>query len=60
MFKDTSIHECSYCGEYCSGKYCKSCGTQKGRKEIFDANVAIFKVNEKLGYNIPKVLKNWK
>ncbi|MCK9370805.1 hypothetical protein M0R04_12925 [Candidatus Dojkabacteria bacterium] len=53
---------CSYCGEQVGNtqKYCKVCKTQKGRKEIFDANAEIFKQNKELGYEIPAELKNWK
>jgi predicted amidophosphoribosyltransferase len=51
---------CDYCGEPTKQKYCSNCKTQAGRKDIFEQNVAIFKQNEKLGYKVPKELKNYK
>lgn len=56
------IYTCAYCGEgiRSNKKYCGTCNTQKGRKEIFDANVKIFKQNKELGFNTPETLKNWK
>jgi len=61
MFKDSSIHECSYCGERIgSGKYCPNCRTQAGRKKVFDENAEIQKEREKLGLPFQKTLKNWK
>jgi hypothetical protein len=54
------IRVCSYCGEQVSsGKYCQTCKTQKGRKQIFEANAAIFKENAKRGFKVPTELKNW-
>lgn len=56
------ITVCSYCGEQIgnSQKYCKTCKTQAGRKEIFEANALILKENAKLGFKVPVELKNWK
>ena len=56
------IYQCAYCGEVITSpkQYCSACSTQKGRKEIFDANVKIFKVNKELGMTAPDSLKNWK
>jgi len=56
------IYQCSYCGERITSnkKYCSKCNTQKGRKEIFDETVEIFKENKAKGFKIPEVLKNWK
>jgi hypothetical protein len=51
---------CSYCGEEAKGMYCNACKTQKGRKEIFEANVKIYKENEKKGITVPSTMKNWK
>jgi len=53
---------CAYCGEQVgnSVKYCPQCRTQKGRKEIFDANVDIFKANKKLGFKVPETMLAWK
>ena len=53
---------CEYCGEEIpkTQKYCTICRTQKGRKTIFDANVAIFKENAKKGIKVPESIKNWK
>ena len=72
-FKDTSIHLCVYCGEKLStkSKFCKAqttpeglrmlgCSTQKGRKQVFDLNVAILKENRAKGHTVPEGLKNWK
>lgn len=53
---------CNFCGEQIgnSQKFCKQCKTQKGRKEIFDANIVVAEENKKLGYNIPESFKNWR
>lgn len=72
-FKDTAIYYCTYCGERLTGKakYCKggtdgdgnkiaSCSTQKGRKQVFDLNVAIFKEMKAKGHAVPDGIKNWK
>ena len=71
-FKDTAIYYCEYCGERLTGKakYCKGnkkvepkllgCSTQKGRKQVFDLNVAIIKENKAKGFVVPEGLKNWK
>ena len=51
---------CEYCGEQVGNtqKYCSNCKKKDGRKEIFDANVKIFKKNAELGYIVP-TLRNW-
>jgi methionyl-tRNA synthetase len=55
------IKICAYCGEQvASGKHCKNCKTQSGRKEIFDANVAIAKENAMAGIKTPTEFRNWK
>ena len=72
-FKDSGIYYCMYCGELLTakGKYCKGgtdgegnklfgCSTQKGRKQVFDLNVAIIKENKAEGHTVPEGLKNWK
>jgi len=53
---------CNYCGEQIgnSKKYCPSCKTQAGRKEIFDKNVAILKEKTELKLPVLEGLKNWK
>lgn len=72
-FKDPNIYQCSYCGERLTGKakYCKGgktedgtkllgCSTQKGRKQVFDLNVAILRENKAKGYTVPIGVQNWK
>ena len=60
-FNDNSIKECSYCGERpVSGKYCKNCGTQAGRKKIFDENAKIMEEKKAAGLPYLEKLKNWK
>lgn len=53
---------CKYCGEQCgnASKYCSTCGTQTGRKKIFEANVEIMKENKARGMTVPETLKTWK
>lgn len=53
---------CAYCGEEIpkTQKYCSQCRTQKGRKEIFDANSKIIIENIKKGFQTPKTLPSWK
>ena len=53
MFQDDDckkIYVCSYCGEEIGKKaiYCSACTTQAKRKEIYDANVEIFKEKSNL------------
>lgn len=61
MPKNGFIIACAYCGEQIySGKYCKACKTQAGRKEIFNQNAEIFKANAKLGYTVPTEIRSWK
>ena len=55
------IFECFYCGEDSKGnKYCSNCKTQKGRKDIFEANAIIQKEKEFAGLPFLSTLKNWK
>lgn len=54
-FKDNTIYLCEHCGNKTSGKYCPSCKTAAGRKEIDEQNIAIMKENLAKGftYNNP-------
>ena len=51
---------CAHCGEQVgnSQKYCPNCRTKPGRKEIFDANMAIIKERQKQGLPVPVSLPN--
>lgn len=53
---------CKFCGEQTgnSTKHCPNCRTQKGRKEIFDANMAIIKERQANNQPCPESLKDWK
>ena len=56
------IQVCTFCGEQTTGsnKYCTTCRTQAGRKEIFNLNVDICKENAEKGFKVPETLKSWK
>ena len=52
-FTDNTIHVCVFCGERCTGKYCKTCGTKGGRDELIKEQAKINKENKAKGHNVP-------
>jgi hypothetical protein len=44
------ISYCVHCGDKCSSKYCKNCGTAEGRHKIDEANEIIKQENLKKGF----------
>lgn len=51
--KEYVIYYCSHCGEKTRGKYCKTCTTADGRKNIDQQNAEIREENKKKGYKVP-------
>jgi len=52
------VYYCAFCGEDAGGvkKFCKTCGTQKGRQSILKENLEVLKQLREKGYCPEKVL----
>ena len=53
------ISVCTFCGEYCSGKFCASCRSKEGRTKKILQQLEIEKENKAKGWNVPYLLFGW-